>query len=278
MYDFYVKHRWQFIISFVIGIVTMIAVNSVVAGFGFMAIALAVSLVITSCKALPPAKPQIVIDMDYVDDLDGHEFEYFCADVFRKNGFTKVNVTQGSGDHGIDIFATYNNVNFAIQCKHYQGKVGNKAVQEAFSGACFYGGCRPAVITNSYYTPQAMQEAERLNVILWDRSYLLKMLNVAVKNSGGETMYNPQQGIYPPGQYLVGTDIPLGSYYLTVVDTSKIGIYSLYTNYANFRKDEEYAAETFNIDYHISLRNKGDFVVFNNCNVRLVKNENMGQA
>ena len=39
------------------------------------------------------------------DLLDGHEFEYYCADLLRKRGFQEVEVTKGSGDYGIDILA-----------------------------------------------------------------------------------------------------------------------------------------------------------------------------
>ena len=39
------------------------------------------------------------------DLMDGHEFEYYCADLLRKRGFQEVEVTKGSGDYGIDILA-----------------------------------------------------------------------------------------------------------------------------------------------------------------------------
>ncbi|MDD3142074.1 MAG: restriction endonuclease [Lachnospiraceae bacterium] len=37
--------------------------------------------------------------------MEGHEFEYFCADLLRKKGFIAVEVTKVSGDYGIDILA-----------------------------------------------------------------------------------------------------------------------------------------------------------------------------
>ena len=37
--------------------------------------------------------------------MDGHEFEYFCGDLLKKNEFSNVEVTRGSGDQGIDIIA-----------------------------------------------------------------------------------------------------------------------------------------------------------------------------
>lgn len=38
--------------------------------------------------------------------MDGHEYEYACAQYLKRNGFTKVQVTKASGDQGIDIIAT----------------------------------------------------------------------------------------------------------------------------------------------------------------------------
>ena len=58
------------------------------------------------------------------DDMGGHQFEHFCADILRKNGFENVEVTQGSGDHGIDILAEKDDITYAIQCKRYDKPIG----------------------------------------------------------------------------------------------------------------------------------------------------------
>ena len=42
---------------------------------------------------------------DEMDLMEGHEFEFFCADLLRKKGFIEVEVTKGSGDYGVDILA-----------------------------------------------------------------------------------------------------------------------------------------------------------------------------
>ena len=39
------------------------------------------------------------------EEMDGHDFEYFCADLLSRRGFSEVEVTKGSGDYGIDILA-----------------------------------------------------------------------------------------------------------------------------------------------------------------------------
>ena len=54
------------------------------------------------------------------DEMEGHEFEYFCADLLEKRGFEEVEVTKGSGDYGVDILAEKDGVTYAIQCKRYE--------------------------------------------------------------------------------------------------------------------------------------------------------------
>lgn len=115
------------------------------------------------------------ISEDY-DTLEGHEFEYYCAQLLRDNGFQNVEVTQGSGDHGIDILAEYHDVSYAIQCKCYTGNIGNSAVQQAYTGRNLYHKDIAVVLTNRYFTTQAIKEAESLGVKLWDREKLQELI------------------------------------------------------------------------------------------------------
>lgn len=110
-------------------------------------------------------------DFNY-DSMDGHQFEYFCAEVLSKNGYENVEVTKGSGDQGIDVLAEKDGIKYAVQCKCYSSDVGNKAVQEAFSGKTFYN-CHVAVVfTNRYFTASAKELAKKNGVLLWDRDKL----------------------------------------------------------------------------------------------------------
>lgn len=109
------------------------------------------------------------------DLMDGHEFEYYCADLLRKRGFQEVEVTRGSGDYGIDILAERDGVTYAIQCKCYGDPVGVKAVQEAYAGRDYYDCMVGAVLTNQYFTGPAVEAAKKLKILLWDRGYLESM-------------------------------------------------------------------------------------------------------
>ncbi len=113
------------------------------------------------------------------DYMEGHDFEYFCADILRKNNYKNVEVTQGSGDQGIDIIAYKDGVKYGIQCKCYSSDIGNKAVQEAFSGSKFYDCHVPVVLTNRFFTKSAKELAQKNNVLLWDRDYLDRLIESA---------------------------------------------------------------------------------------------------
>ena len=113
---------------------------------------------------------------DEMDLMEGHEFEYFCADLLRKKGFIEVEVTKGSGDYGIDILAEKEGVTYAIQCKCYGVPIGVKAIQEAYAGRDYYDRMVGAVMTNQYFTAPAVEAAKKLKILLWDRGYLERMM------------------------------------------------------------------------------------------------------
>lgn len=124
-----------------------------------------------------------------VDGMDGHDFEYFCADLLRKTGFSDVRVTPGSGDQGVDVLASKDGIKYAIQCKNYASALSNTPVQEVSAGKQFYGCHVGVVMTNSTFTPGAIQLANATNVLLWDRTKLSEL----IAQAGGLS----NLGIYP---------------------------------------------------------------------------------
>lgn len=138
-------------------------------GLVFLVSALVVAIVFF-IKKYKRTKPE------HFDTLEGHEFEYYCADLLRKKGFIEVEVTKGSGDFGADILAEKDGVTYAIQCKCYTAPIGVKAIQEAYAGRDYYDRMVGAVLTNQYFTTPAVEAAKKLKILLWDRGYLESML------------------------------------------------------------------------------------------------------
>ena len=133
---------------------------------GVLLLAIAV-LAIIRARRNRPAK---------MDVMEGHEFEYYCAELLRHRGFMEVEVTRSSGDYGVDILAQKDGVTYAIQCKRHGGPVGIKAVQEAYAGRDYYDRMVGAVMTNQYFTSAAVAAAKKLKILLWDRGYIESML------------------------------------------------------------------------------------------------------
>lgn len=119
-----------------------------------------------------------------VDTMDGHTFEYWCAELLRQNGFTDVSVTPGSNDQGIDVLAHKDGLKYGVQCKCYSNDLGNKPVQEATTGRAVYGCDIAVVMTNRHFTKGAVEAAKATGVWLWDRDKLAQMVIDAKQNSG----------------------------------------------------------------------------------------------
>ena len=112
----------------------------------------------------------------FVDEMEGHEFEFYCADLLRDRGFSEVEVTSGSRDFGVDILAEKDGVTYAIQCKCYTTPVGVSAVQEVYAGRDYYDCMVGVVLTNQYFTEPAVDMAKKLQILLWDRGDLESMM------------------------------------------------------------------------------------------------------
>ncbi len=112
------------------------------------------------------------------DNMTGIEFERYCACILSKNKYTDIKFTPATGDHGIDILAEKDGITYAIQCKCYSSNIGNSAIQQAHTGKSLYHKDIAVVMTNRYFTQQAIEEAKSLGIKLWDRNKLNEMIEI----------------------------------------------------------------------------------------------------
>ena len=96
---------------------------------------------------------------------NGYDFEHWVAAKLNEAGWA-ASVTQASGDNGVDVIAERDGVSVAVQCKRYAGSVGNKAVQEVFSGMKHMQLDRAVVISTGKYTKAAEILASTTGVLL----------------------------------------------------------------------------------------------------------------
>ncbi len=125
------------------------------------------------------------VNSDYkninVEQLSPIDFEHYCADILKANGW-KAKVTQATSDQGIDIIAQYKNIHVAFQCKKYSSPVGNQAVQQIIAGKQYIKADIAAVISNARYTASAKQLAVSTGVHLLHYSELKRFKDCLLKS------------------------------------------------------------------------------------------------
>jgi len=110
-----------------------------------------------------------------VDKMDGLRFERYLAQLYKFYGY-QTEVTQGSGDFGVDLILRKPGVKIAVQAKRYKSKVGLEAVQQVQAGRAHYGTNEAWVVTNSHYTEQAVTLARSNGVRLIAREELIELM------------------------------------------------------------------------------------------------------
>lgn len=235
------------------------------------------------------------IDLSNINTMDGHDFEYFCARVMKRNGFDTAEVTRSSGDHGADIIATRNNVRYAVQCKRWSSAVGNKVVQDVFYAKQVYHCHVGIIITNNTFTPAAREAAQEAGIVLWDGDFLKKYIsqndnygsleqipaneNVSTpqasekqlpKSEGGIKMYDAEKGLYPPGKYVTGKTLPLGGYVLKAYKNEEGYVYFYNSMDDMLSEQNELSYHAFDDDYFISVPEEGKYISIESADVQKV--------
>ena len=111
-----------------------------------------------------------------IDAMGGEVFEQYLATLFSRLGY-RVELTRFRGDFGGDLVLRKDGVRTAVQAKRHAKTVGIKAVQEAVGAKAYYECEAAMVVTNSYFSRQAVELAEKAGVELWDRDELIERLS-----------------------------------------------------------------------------------------------------
>lgn len=110
-----------------------------------------------------------------IDNMSGEEFEEFLEIVFRDMGY-KTMLTPVTGDYGADLLIKKKGVKTVIQAKRWKSIVGVEAVQQVVASMRYYKATDAMVITNNYYSQNAINLAKVNNVRLWDRGDVIKLI------------------------------------------------------------------------------------------------------
>lgn len=88
------------------------------------------------------------------DRFDPYSFERLVARLFTSKGY-RTEVTQGSGDMGVDVVARNSSETIAIQVKKWRGNVGGPDVHKTLGSMVSHRATRALVVTTSDFTNQA---------------------------------------------------------------------------------------------------------------------------
>ena len=115
------------------------------------------------------------------ENMSGDEYENYCKYILKLRGWI-VELTPKSGDQGVDLIATKEYLKVCIQCKRYSKPVGNKAVQEIFTGKQFYSGSHGVLVSNAGFTKSAKSLASKTGIILLSDENLMNLESFLKKN------------------------------------------------------------------------------------------------
>jgi restriction system protein len=165
------------------------------------------SLIIGIVKRVLRHRRLSLSGIDDIDEFGGETFEQKLQILFGKLGYN-VERTRFRGDYGGDLVMRKDGVRTVVQAKRYTKSVGLRAVQEALGAKAYYECSEAMVVTNSYYTRQAVALARKTNVALWDRDMLIKQLNATgAKNATREDPAATSRPVVPIARP-PSTDLP----------------------------------------------------------------------
>lgn len=114
---------------------------------------------------------------DIVKRMTGREFEIFCAELLKYQGYDKVMVTQATSDGGKDIILIKNGEKTYVECKRWDGEVGRPVLQKLVGSA--YGDCVDYMIciTTGTFNSNAFGYARKIDELtLMGMPQIMKMI------------------------------------------------------------------------------------------------------
>lgn len=85
-------------------------------------------------------------ESEYWYSISGWEFENEFASLLNRHGF-KTQITSGSSDGGIDIFASKDGIDYAVQCKAHKNPIGPSIARD-FYGSMVHNKIKHGILVN----------------------------------------------------------------------------------------------------------------------------------
>jgi hypothetical protein len=132
-------------------------------------------------------------DLDW-DKIKPEKFEELCYELFLEYDYFNLNWLKGSFDFGRDLVAyKIKNDNLVgpitekwhFECKKYSGGIGRDHLSTKLSSAEANGADHLVLITNSYFTPSAKEELDKLMIMMHFKLHYIegkKLINMLIQN------------------------------------------------------------------------------------------------
>ena len=140
-----------------------------------------------------PTAKELTWRFETVRAMSGAQFELYVAGLLRAMGHN-TRVLGGSGDQGVDLIVDYFGERVAVQCKNYAKPVGNKPVQEVYTGAKHHGCQQAWVVAPAGFTNGAFELARSVGVKLFDAGAIRAWLGEVEKIASP----HPRSESFPP--------------------------------------------------------------------------------
>lgn len=113
--------------------------------------------------------------VDKFAHMSGVDFEQWVANHFRKEGY-EVRMTKTTGDHGVDLqLYKSNNLAGVVQCKNWDGSVGEPAVRDFYGSLISMKAPEGFVFVTTSFTQQARDFVRDKPIKLVDLEELIKL-------------------------------------------------------------------------------------------------------
>lgn len=153
---------------------------------GFITVAFGVAFGIASYFVIRHAQAksarfqQSGVTIKELRSLSPGEFEGWCADRLREQGY-RVTVVGGTGDHGVDLIAERDGSRMVVQCKRWYGgrSVGESEIRDLAGAMQHEHAADGMVITTERFTPAALSWARGKPIRLWNVEQLMAASPVA---------------------------------------------------------------------------------------------------
>lgn len=166
-------------------------------GFTLLTIAMWVAVGVTLVARRNQRRREIerARSISQMQALVPERFEELVAATFKQKGYSAT-ITPQQGDHGIDVvLRAPNGEKEVVQCKRYQGQVGEPMVRDFFGAMLHENAVRGCIVTTGEFTQQAKS---------WARGKPIELID-------GQRLNQMRQSRLPPAAPMVVASTPTAS-------------------------------------------------------------------